>query len=543
MKLINNETRRALVISIIIGTVGGLTAIGMFSLSGLMISKSAFKVPLYTLMVLVATIKLFGFIRAVARYLERLISHEATFTMLKDIRVETFDRLINDFVGLHSRWQLSTLLERTVNDIEKLQNILLRVIYPPVVTFLTTVIVCIIYSFYSFEAVLVIIAAMMTILFVLPLIFSRYLERLTNSTQIHRSEFMKRLTDYQLGQEDIAVFDPQGRYMKIMERSRMNYEHSVAIEKRTLVLYDFLLNVISMLAIWGVLYVMADNDNVMMYASVIMVTITLFEFAIPMTNFPFYHQETKKAMNHINALASVDHKGGRMPHHILPLKLHDLTFRYPDQERPTLQHISLHVDAGEKIGIIGGSGSGKTTLINLITGLYDSNLTAAGVPITELDRDAYFQQLNVMQQHNHFFQGTIQENLFSDDRETIEHYLDYFKLPYTTDSEINEFGAQLSGGERRRLHFIRLLMRTRDLWLLDEPFNGVDVLSKETMLDQLLKLDAAVVVISHEVELLKDFDRIYIMNEGRIVCSGTYEELQRDNDYFVRFMAQEESII
>ncbi|KAA1042403.1 ATP-binding cassette domain-containing protein [Macrococcus equipercicus] len=525
MKIINKDTKKALMIAIIIGTLGGLTAIGMFSLSGLMLSRSAFKVPLYTLMVLVATIKLFGVLRAFARYFERLVSHEATFTMLKDIRVETFERLVSDFVNLHAKWQLSTLLERTVNDIEKLQNILLRVIYPPVVALLTTIIVCIIYAFYSIAAVLVIIAAMGIILGVLPFIFSRYMARLTTESEAARSAFMKRLADYQLGREDIDVFDQTGRYLTLLEENQLHYERSVVKEKRAVVFYDFLLNSMSMLAIWGVLYVMAGNTNTMMYASVVMVTITLFELAIPMTNFPFYHQETKRALMNVSSLAEHEPHAGLVPTELLPLELDHLSFTYAGQQRPTLKDISLKVTAGQKVGIIGSSGSGKTTLLHLLAGLYESDMTAASVPLSQLDREAYFKQLNVMQQHNHFFQGTVQENLFSADQDKVNTYLKMLNLSFTADSELNEFGAQLSGGERRRLHFIRMLLRESRLWLLDEPFNGVDVLNRSIMLNKLLTLDATVILISHDVNVLKDFDIIYVMEEGRLTAKGSYHQL------------------
>ncbi|TDM12218.1 amino acid ABC transporter ATP-binding/permease protein [Macrococcus lamae] len=543
MRIINKETRRALTIAIIIGTIGGLTAIGMFSLSGLMLSRSAFKVPLYTLTILVATIKLFGVLRAFARYFERLISHEATFTMLKDIRVETFDRLISDFVNLHSKWQLSTLLERTVNDIEKLQNILLRVIYPPVVAMLTTVVVCVIYSFYSVESVVVIIIAMTIILGILPFIFSSFMARLTKLTQHTRSAFMKRLTDYQLGREDINVFDQRGHYVKMLNQSQEHYEASLMKEKRMNITYDFLLNLISMLAIWGVLYVVADSSNVIMYASIVMVTITLFELAIPMTNFPFYHQETKQALAHIESLSAGSDQQGDVLTQIFPVELNDVRFTYNDQQRPTLNNITMRIIQGQKIGIIGGSGSGKTTLLHLIAGLYESEQTVAGKSMSSIDREAYFKQLNVMQQHNHFFQGTIQENLFSDDRAEIESYLNHFNLPFHADTEINEFGAQLSGGERRRLHFIRLLMRRSPLWLLDEPFNGVDVHNRNLMLSTLLHLDAAVILISHEVELLKDFDIIYVIHEGRLTAAGSYDEVMNNPLISERFSRVKELMV
>lgn len=126
MRWMNEWVNRSIVLSIIIGLLGALTSIGMFSLSGLMLSKSVLNVPLYTLIVLVATIKLFGVVRAICKYFERLISHEATFEMLKNIRVSTVRTLLENFEHIQSDYKLSDVLNRTVNNIEKLQNKLLR---------------------------------------------------------------------------------------------------------------------------------------------------------------------------------------------------------------------------------------------------------------------------------------------------------------------------------------------------------------------------------------------------------------------------------
>ncbi|WJP98257.1 amino acid ABC transporter ATP-binding/permease protein [Macrococcus bovicus] len=527
-KWINKKTYRSLSLAIVIGVIGGLTAIGMFSLSGLMLSKSAYGVPLYSLMILVASIKLLGVVRAVARYFERLISHDATFRMLKEVRVSAFDQLMLDFVNLHQKWRLSELLQRTVNDIEKLQNVLLRVIYPPVVVLLTALSVCGIYAFYDWQAVLVIAGVMLIILIALPLIFSHILSRLTAATRSSQSSFMSLLTDYQLGREDLAVFDQEGRYEHRLQVAQHAFERNLLREKQLLALYDFLLNLFSMLAIWGVLFVMLDR-TVLMYASIVMVTITLFEMAVPMTNFPFYYQETKRASEHLLTFSAPEVK--TQPARVLPIELNHLTFSYPGQTRPVLDHLNMTIQEGEKVAIVGSSGSGKSTLMNLLAGLYSSDIVTGGVSMQDIDRESYMNELNVMQQKNHFFQGTVQDNLFSDNTEAINQYLQDFNLPFTAESEISEFGRNLSGGERQRLHFIRMLLRDRTLWLLDEPFNGIDVVNKKLMIEQILQ-QKTVVVISHELEILRDFDMIYVLEDGKLMESGQFESLMERRGIF-----------
>ncbi|GGB00752.1 ATP-binding cassette domain-containing protein [Macrococcus hajekii] len=538
-KWIDSRTYRQLIIAIIVGTIGGLTAIGMFSLSGLMLSKSAYGVPLYSLMILVASIKLLGIVRAVARYYERLISHDATFRMLKEVRVSAFDQLVTEFVNLHSQWRLSELLQRTVNDIEKLQNVLLRVIYPPVVVLLTALTVCLVYTVYDLQAVMVIAAVMLVILVVLPLTTSRLLSKMTEATRASQTDFMDRLSDYSMGREDIAVFDRHQHFDHLLLQAQTDYEKNLLKEKQLIAFYDWLLNLFSMLAIWGVLYVMLDH-TVLMYASIIMVTITLFEMAIPMSQFPFYYQETKRASEQLMTFSPAVKKTEVLKR--LPITMKDLDFTYPEQQRPVLKGISLTIHEGDKIAIVGSSGSGKSTLLHLLTGLYPSDIQIAGQSMQELDRESYFSGLNIMQQDNHFFQGTVQENLFSDDVESIEFYLREFNLPFEPASEIDEFGRNLSGGERQRLHFIRLLLRDQPIWLLDEPFNGVDVVNREKMADY-LKEQRTIVVISHELEILHNFDMIYILEDGHLIEAGSFGTLMEKKGFFYERILLERQMI
>jgi len=527
-KWIDKQTYRSLSLAILIGMIGGLTAIGMFSLSGLMLSKSAYGVPLYSLMILVASIKLLGVVRAVARYFERLISHDATFRMLKEVRVRAFDQLMLDFVNLHQKWHLSELLQRTVNDIEKLQNLLLRVVYPPVVVLLTALSVCVIYAFYDWHAVLVIAGVMLIILGVLPLVFSRMLSRLTDRTRSSQSVFMDTLADFNLGREDLAVFDQKGYYTKRLLTAQHVFEINLLREKQLTAIYDWFLNLFSMLAIWGVLYIMLDR-TILMYASIVMVTITLFEMAIPMTNFPFYYQETKRASEHLLTFSAPEDQ--IQPTQVLPIELKNLCFTYPGQVRPVLNDLTMTIREGEKIAIVGSSGSGKSTLMSLLSGLYSSDMMVGGISMQDIDRESYMKDLNVMQQKNHFFQGTVKDNLFSQRTEAINQYLQAFNLPFTADSAISEFGHNLSGGERQRLHFIRLLLRDRPLWLLDEPFNGIDVVNRQLMIEQLLEQNT-VVVISHELEILQDFDMIYVLEDGKLTESGQFESLMERQGIF-----------
>ncbi|WP_414054178.1 amino acid ABC transporter ATP-binding/permease protein [Macrococcus equi] len=529
MRYLSRNTKKSLIIAIIIGTCGGLTAIGMFSLSGLMLSKSAYKVPLYSLMTLVATIKLFGVIRAICKYFERLISHEATFEMLKDVRVTTVRNLLENFISIQSRYHLSTLLNRTVNDIEKLQNLLLRVIYPPIIALSTAIIVILIYMQFSLYAVIVLFISMLILTLILPLIFSHLLERIVAQKIEATQAFERHFLDYQLSLEALRVFDKHDTYLAQLYTREAQMEDAIKKENKFIVIYDFLLNFISMIAIFMVILVMLydPTHNTMMYLSIVMVAITLFEMSIPMVHFPYHRVETKQAVQHLDELNDKQHFS-HINEGIFNITLKDVNVD------TRLCDINLSIEKGQKIGIAGPSGAGKSTLINTILGLenitgdYYLNDKKINTPNHLLD------MFCVMEQDNHFIGGTVADNMFTSiDKTKLNQLLRDFNLPFNSESEILSFGENLSGGEKKRLHLIRMILRDKPVWILDEPFNGVDIKNQKLMLDYLKQLTHhTIIIVSHDLTIFDMCDQLYLIDEGEIIEHGTPELLSRTDTKF-----------
>lgn len=529
MRYVSKMTRKSLIISIIIGTIGGLTAIGMFSLSGLMLSKSAYQVPLYSLMILVATIKLFGVIRAICKYFERLISHEATFEMLKDVRVTTVRSLLDNFIAIQSKYHLSTLLNRTVNDVEKLQNLLLRVIYPPVIALVTAIIVVCIYAQFSLYAVVVLLIAMLILTFVLPVITTRYLTRVVRDKEQTTKLYEQHLLDYQLSKEALMVFDTNNTYLQQLRIKEARMEQALRKENAVIIIYDFLLNSIAMLAIFLVIFLMMHDPtlNTMMYLSMVMVAITLFEMSVPMVHYPYHKVETGKSIQHLDEL--------NVPVQIPVIDEEMQSIRLENVSVDTrLNNINMHIEKGQFIGVAGQSGAGKTTLINTILGLnkitgrYILNGREIDVPANLLE------MFNVMEQHNHFINGTVADNMFAQvDTARLNALLQHFNLPFTSESEIQPFGENLSGGEKQRLHFIRMILRNQPLWILDEPFNGVDTANQHIMLSYLKQLqDVTIIMVTHDLSVCETCDTLILLDDGKVIETGDAKVLHQEGTRF-----------
>ncbi|MGN1333087.1 MAG: ABC transporter ATP-binding protein [Lachnospiraceae bacterium] len=219
-----------------------------------------------------------------------------------------------------------------------------------------------------------------------------------------------------------------------------------------------------------------------------------------------------------------------------------VTFQYtPDCEKPALVNIDLKISSGQIIGILGGTGSSKTSLIQLISRLYDvteGRVLVGGKDVREYDLEALRSQVAVVLQKNVLFSGTIKENLRWGNKEASEEELvhacklaqaDEFitQLPQGYDTYIEQGGTNVSGGQKQRLCIARALLKKPKILILDDSTSAVD-----TKTDALIRRafreeipDTTKIIIAQRVSSIEDADRILVMEDGRIVQSGTHEEL------------------
>lgn len=277
-----------LILSIIVGILGSLTALSMFFLSGYMVTQSALGAPLFALMVLIVSVKMFGFIRAVARYIERLLSHKATFTMLRNVRVQFFKNIIPVVPDVYRKFKSSDLLGRMVGSVEALQNIYLRVYYPPVVIGLTALIAMVVTFYFSFVHAIIIFISMLITLVLIPWLSAKKAQLLKRDVNRIQDQFLNQFYDYKEGYQELARFDQTEYYQHQVLEQLNAYEQAQAKEQRFLSLYEYSLNLVSMIALFATLYlgvtqVQNQQLDVVYLTSIVLMMLTLFEQAIPMS--------------------------------------------------------------------------------------------------------------------------------------------------------------------------------------------------------------------------------------------------------------------
>lgn len=253
-------------------------------------------------------------------------------------------------------------------------------------------------------------------------------------------------------------------------------------------------------------------------------------------------EEINYANNYFKILDLTEEEKGSVPFAGLKssIELDNVSFSYPNCDTLALDGVSLSIDKGEKIAIIGENGSGKTTITKLLLGLYpqkDGEVRYDGLSVYDFNKESFLKQVSVISQNYQSYQMTTRENIglsdyenFSND-EKIARTIEEVGINGLVDlDEVlgREFGDRdLSGGEWQKIAIARGLFKDSEIIVLDEPTSALDPLVETSILKNFLEIakDKTAIIISHRVGLTKLVDKIVVMKEGRIVEIGSHNEL------------------
>lgn len=239
------------------------------------------------------------------------------------------------------------------------------------------------------------------------------------------------------------------------------------------------------------------------------------------------------------------------------IRVEELSLSYggaPGEGRRAVDSVSLIVRKGEKVAFVGESGSGKSTLAKALVGLLkyeEGDILYDGEPLRNLSLESLYGKASYLSQDTPVFDGTIRENLVFDREvpdedmraamERVQLLPLLSSLDKGMDTRIGEKGACLSGGEKQRLALARLLLDRPEIVVLDEATSALDNVTESIVMKNVLEQakDATVISIAHRLSSIRGFDHIFVFKEGRIVGSGTFEELLAGNSYFAQLYRKE----
>lgn len=557
--------KKDILYSIFFSVVAGISAVGLFAASGYLISKAALAPPLYALIVLTSTVKLLGITKAISRYAERYFSHRATFTILSNLRVSFFEKLEPLAPGIFQKYRSGDLLSRIVGDVESLQNFFLRVFYPPIV--LITVFLCTILftTFYSVYVALILLAGLFLTAFVVPALFAVRQAKIDSRVREERGELSTEVTEFLHGFRDLKIYQKlEGKEKKLIQSSD-SYIKEQEIENVNTLYSQSVNTFVSLLVSWFVLamgtYLVVEGqlDGIFL-AMLLMISLTVFEDASPMAVFPIHIQDSKRAANRLFSVVQKQDEPEKseklehlQPNQLLSIEMDDVTFAFADEWRLALKTINMEIPAGSKTAIVGPSGSGKSTLLQLLLNIHSieqGKICFDGVSIDQINQETIWEEAKVVLQENHFFFGTIRDNLLlaKDDLtdEQMNTMLAKVKLEhFSLTDHVFEKGENLSGGEKQRLAIARAMLKDGRLWLLDEPTSSVDALTEQSIYEYLFEQakDDTLVLVSHRLTGLERMDQIIVMEHGTIIESGTFDELIQARGYFYEMKQIEKSLL
>jgi ATP-binding cassette subfamily C protein CydC len=485
--------------------------------------------------------------------------------MLSNIRVTFFDKLEPLAPGIFQKFRSGDLLARIVGDVETLQNFFLRVFYPPIVLIMVFIGTILFTSVYSVFIAFILLVGLLLTGVIIPALFALKQRKVDRKVREKRGDLSTEVTEFLYGYRDLKIYqqleDKERQLNKVsnayIDEQQQEGLHHIFSQSANLM--------VSLLVSWAVLgvgtyFVAVGQMDGIFLAMILMISLTVFENATPMAAFPAHLQDSRQAATRLfsvvgkeTEVAITSENQEALPEGQTPaMKVTDVSFSFPDEFRETIKGVSVSFPAGSKTAIVGPSGSGKSTLLQLllkISPVNQGNIQIDGMPIDRVTPESIWKQANVVLQKNHFFYGTLRDNMQlakdTANDEEMQAVLSVVKLSHLLLSDqILEKGENLSGGEKQRLAIARALLKNAPLWILDEPTSSIDALTEDHIYRHLFEQakDDTLILVSHRLTGIEKMDQIIVMEEGEIVETGTYDELMNQEGYFHALKQIEQSV-
>ncbi len=534
-----------LVTGLFLALLTTLASISLLTLSGWFITSAAVAGLLapdgvavtFNFMQPAAEIRALAIIRTFGRYAERVVTHEATFRVLAEIRCWFFAKLIPLSPGQLSSHRSADLLNGITQDIDTLDALYLRLCSPLLIALVGGGMVVVFISYFSVSISFFVSIILLVSIVLIPLIFYRLGRHGAEKIVEDNADFKIKQIELLEGIAELTLFNAYTRYKnklisvseKLIETGRQNNQLSAL----SAAIISFIAQLTLLLTI--VFAARLFQQDMITGAELVMISFcvwAVFELVTPLAPALQMLAKTRTAAKRIRRIAEQPPAILKIIHteenlNAGDIKISQLSFRYSSQSEWVLNNISLSIPQGSKIAIVGDSGAGKSTLLQLILRFFDpqqGRIEYAGSNYKQLDSHQLMAQFSVLSQQTQLFSTTIKNNLLiakpsASDKEIVqaikmaglEQYIR--QLPGGIKTWIGKNGSKVSTGEARRIALARVYLKNAPVLLLDEPTEGLDLETENEVLTALEKIaeQKTLIMVTHKQAALRLVDKVYTM--------------------------------
>ena len=557
------KNKSVMTLVVILGILSTVSGAALMYVSGFLISKSSLRIG-NILMLQVPTVltRTFSLSQSTFAYLQRLTSHNLVLGIIEKMRSRVYKILEPHALKLKKEYKSGDLLGLIAEDIEHLQNIYLKTIFPSIVSLVLYVIFVTLMFGYDMSYAILATLFGLFIIFIVPFVSLTFTRRNFQVMKEAKYDLYKNFTSAIFG---ISDWISSNRVNDFMNEYQEKETRLLKKETKIKIFVHFRENLVNFIAGLTVFYMiyscwsMTLNDSIenvyiasfcMMALSVMSVSVMTSE---AVAHIPGYEVSIKRVkdfyaneQDDVDIDKALENKEGNV------IDIENVTFAY-ENGKNVLDDISLSIKKGEKVAILGRSGVGKSTLVKLLTGTYTDYTGSISVLGKVPTEKMLGTKISLLNQKPYLFDMTIRENLklaLLDKNEEvtndeinskIEESLEksqltrlISELPEGINTNVFETGSRFSGGERQRIAFARTLIQNNELLLLDEPTVGLDPKTEHELLKTIFEInrDKTIVWITHHLNSIKYMDRIIFIKDGKVEMNGTHEELYQTNEKY-----------
>lgn len=560
---------RWMLLGVLLGFATIASGIGLMATSGYLIAAAALQPSIADLQIAIVGVRFFGISRGILRYLERYVTHEATFRLLAGLRTWFYQAVEPLAPARLMEYRSGDLLARIVSDVDTLQDFYLRVLAPPAVAILITLLIAVLVG--SFGTLLGVIVFTFLLLTGIGLPFLVRVSGRRTGQQIvqKQSELNTLLVEGIQGISDLLAFGQKQNYLN---RVRVQSEdtgklqmHMARISGLEGSLSGLMMNLATLSVLFVAIPMVSQGrlDGVFL-ALLVLAVMSSFEAVLPLPQAFQYLEKSLESGRRLFAIvdarpAVLDPTYPENAASGYEIAAKGLGFSYTGNGPSALSGISLDLSRGRSVAIVGPSGAGKSTLIQLLLRFWDysdGHLFLDGYELRRYKQDDVRKLIAVVSQRAYLFNATVKENLLLAKPEATENELfaaaqqaqiheTLLSLPDGYETWLGEQGVLLSSGQRQRLAIARAILQGAPVLILDEPTARLDALTGRGVLEEIRRLAVgrATMIVTHHLAGLESMDEIVVLNEGRVVERGRHHELMQLRGLYHRMWVLQHKVI